>query len=266
MNKQFTMVELVIIFAVIAVFAALLTPVLNASQSSGLVASCMNNLKSNGAALANYRAENDDCFLPAINTQDRRKDGTYNTRDWLEQAMCNDASGIIRKMPLFGTRVIMKSSENNVTHPQTAGRTMYSSVNLLCPSARKHISPRWQSRQFVFTDYAYNAHIIEKKYRSKNGNRNVITKGSEAINPEKSVLMGDAVPRNIVLKSANIFLSGTGKSNVASYGSAGAHGKNMNQLFMDGHCEALAGIYVDQNGYVAPWWDGAQVKFTSAEF
>ena len=146
---------------------------------------------------------------------------------------------------------------------------MSSSEMLLCPSASKHISPGYPTWGYTYTDYAYNAFLNCKVLDWPNYNMDrTIVKTSQMINASYAVWMGDAVNRNIATGERSIFLTGTGRGagNVASYGTNGQHGKNMNQLFIDGHCESLPGIYTDKNGYVSPWWKDAQVKLDTTEY
>ncbi len=53
-KSKFTMLELVIVAIVLLGFAGMLMPVLNAVQLQGKDAACANNLKQNGAAIAQY--------------------------------------------------------------------------------------------------------------------------------------------------------------------------------------------------------------------
>lgn len=58
LGRGFTLVELLVVFAIIAVLASLLLPVLTAAQSDARKIHCMSNLRGLGVAFQNYLADN----------------------------------------------------------------------------------------------------------------------------------------------------------------------------------------------------------------
>ena len=73
----FTLIELLVVIAIIAVLAALAVPAVNGAMSSSLRSKCASNMKSIGAGIHLYAAENNG-KLPSINCLD--PDST-----WIEQ-------------------------------------------------------------------------------------------------------------------------------------------------------------------------------------
>ena len=61
MNKRhFSLIELLITIAVIAILAGLLMPALNMAKQKALDLHCINNLKQFGTAFMTYRSDSED--------------------------------------------------------------------------------------------------------------------------------------------------------------------------------------------------------------
>lgn len=67
-GAAFTLVELLVVLAIVAVLAALVTPAVGTAIERGRAAKCVNNLRQIGVAFQQYAADHDYRF-PAIETE-----------------------------------------------------------------------------------------------------------------------------------------------------------------------------------------------------
>lgn len=80
-KRFFTLTELLIVIAIIAILAGLLLPALNSALKKARVTGCRSNLKQLGGAVAMYAADNDDYIISAQQTLDQKD--CCNWTDWL---------------------------------------------------------------------------------------------------------------------------------------------------------------------------------------
>ena len=70
LKRGFTLVEMLVVIAIIAILAAILFPVFSQAKASAKQAQCLSNMSQFGAAFGLYRADYDDVWVPAALASD----------------------------------------------------------------------------------------------------------------------------------------------------------------------------------------------------
>lgn len=101
MKRNFTLIELLIVIAIIAIIASMLLPALNKAREASKKTSCVSNLKQIAAAVAMYSADEND-FLP-------NKNPLAATR-WASFYMNDEISGVPTFLGLVAHRGYLRSA------------------------------------------------------------------------------------------------------------------------------------------------------------
>lgn len=76
-GKRFTLIELLIVIAIIAILAAMLLPALNQARNRAKAIKCLSGLKQCGMALSMYDGDNDGWMPNGMNTADYFRNWSY---------------------------------------------------------------------------------------------------------------------------------------------------------------------------------------------
>jgi prepilin-type N-terminal cleavage/methylation domain-containing protein/prepilin-type processing-associated H-X9-DG protein len=96
LHAGFSLVELLVVLAVIALLAALLTPVLAQARERGRQVTCLSHLRQTGIAMLAYLQDNDETFPNGINRLDASASSSPDTRIWPAQGWAGQCFAYLR--------------------------------------------------------------------------------------------------------------------------------------------------------------------------
>lgn len=225
-KNLFSLIELLVVFAVVLVLISLLSPSLKKMTYHARQLDCFNNLRSMGFAIGVYLSENDDVFM------DHRRGQYHNWHDHLLKLGLSEDDF---KCQERGEEWISRVNPNN----------SYPVITKTVPGTRLsalHLMP-----------YGYNGFWLGfSPYGTPNSGpmgRN-FTKLNDVRLPHKMIAISDS----------NISAGDTWASSIwytqkfSNEGVSAIHSENSSILFVDGHASAEIAKEVNQNPDWDPYW------------
>jgi len=208
-KNQFTLIELLIVIAIIAILAAMLLPALNNAKSTAKRVQCTSLLKQFGLVNVSYSNDNSNYSLPVV------------------------AGGLTwMALPFFRNELGLKpdAANSNLTAPQ----------NFICPGALYAINHQKSNGLFLL-QYSFGLNYTNLTWSTVyTGYIQPKIKG-----PSQKMFMADGIDWMLQQSSWNLY---TDESSAGNQAIADRHNRRSNILFFDAHAESLprAGYIVNR--------------------
>ena len=206
-QKGFTLIEMLMVIAIIAILASVLLSVLAQAREKGRTAQCLSNLRQWGVAFRMYADDYQD-YLPRRGQGVQTLNEVDRPTDWFNA------------LPIYFGLSSFQMMVSNNTMPVAHSQSLF-----ICPTAKS--AGTNDNRNWIFyLPYGMNMNLCP-------WNLQVQTKYSQVVQPACVVAMADTLgPFASTFPSPNI------------YSPVPRHAGKVNLLFLTGNAQSFAGWYV----------------------
>ena len=242
-HSRFTLIELLVVIAIIAILAAILMPALSSARERGRSAGCINNLKQMSVFWNMYAQDNNDNIMPMQMYKNSR--------------LANFASSKINWYEYMAATYLMNTySPENFTKSNVAK----ADAVMGCPNN----SPTWRVYQSIdlAISYGMNPGLSAGAYTGYSSSYTQVQKVTKIGKfAQNTMVMADTWRYYTFPGKETYVNNGTNAVWVlwshtkANVGSAGAHGRYMNAMFLNGSVQSIDKFYYNFGSGGVNMWD-----------
>jgi prepilin-type processing-associated H-X9-DG protein/prepilin-type N-terminal cleavage/methylation domain-containing protein len=231
----FTLLELLVVLAVVAILAALLLPALSQAKGKARAVACLSNQRQLALAFLLYCEEHEDTFptgaaAGAVSTQ---------PEDWIWWQMQPSASG----------QPTMRDAHGSALAQYLGG---YQSKHFRCPADRDALARElaWQqnmSQELYTYSYSLNAHSMGgmASYISQDRSMKFFNKLGAVVNPSHKIMLAEE--KGSANDGPGSAFIDDGRWQPLGYPLTQRHAGRANVAFADGHVETVRREFADQD-------------------
>jgi prepilin-type processing-associated H-X9-DG protein/prepilin-type N-terminal cleavage/methylation domain-containing protein len=253
-RRAFSLVELLIVVAIMGVLVALLLPAVQQARASAQSAQCRSNLRQLGMALHQYVANSNTGLLITTSEPAQDNGSTTTTMYWF---------GLVSKQDNpFDSPETLDPTKGPL-YPYFEGNTKIER----CPSVPEYVQGRFGTDGLGTSGYAYNPALGDVEYPAPSYNPVLVThKFTDAGATSRTIAFTDSAEVWWYDDSYNVIPPYVRESYILSFPSdafPNVHfrhaGGTANVLFLDGHAEPMTAVDNPDANLLANFWTQAAV-------